>query len=314
MFTRQKFSLMFTQMIWITLYKYRNLSWLIVLGFIAWAAYLYTQRPLAPAAETTKDIVLETRKIPEIESLPVDIFVPEKSSLDTQKLKETVNKRYRLAGTYQVFHEGDMQKQKAIVDDTQENRQRILAAGDSFGELSIVEIYEDYLEVTYEGEATQLHLSYSAAFSSNTAATEDTTEGSKKITKFIDLPALETNDLGKRVGENQWVMKRDALEGYYNEMLNDPERLANLYMSFRPDFNVDEKVAGYQLNMVGEKDFLNKMGLKENDVIRQVNSMNMTSQRRAEYFIGSFARKEMNAMVLDIERNGKKEKLIYMFR
>jgi len=42
--------------------------------------------------------------------------------------------------------------------------------------------------------------------------------------------------------------------------------------------------------------------------------MSMTSQSRAEYFINEFVKNRVNGFVLDIERGGKKEKLIYMVR
>ena len=48
------------------------------------------------------------------------------------------------------------------------------------------------------------------------------------------------------------------------------------------------------------------------EVVRRVNSMHMTSQRRAEHFIREFVRGNLGAVVLDIERGGKEEKLIYL--
>jgi len=42
--------------------------------------------------------------------------------------------------------------------------------------------------------------------------------------------------------------------------------------------------------------------------------MRMTSQRRAEYFIGEFVQGRLGAVVLDIERNGQPTKLVYLIK
>jgi type II secretory pathway component PulC len=66
--------------------------------------------------------------------------------------------------------------------------------------------------------------------------------------------------------------------------------------------------------MEGEKEFFSAAGLQEGDVVRKVNSMNMTSQKRAEYFIGEFLQNRVTALVFDIERENKAQKLIYFIR
>jgi type II secretory pathway component PulC len=84
-------------------------------------------------------------------------------------------------------------------------------------------------------------------------------------------------------------------------------------MSLKPDYK-DEEVAGYYLEAEGEGEFFKAVGLQEGDTIRKVNSMLMTSQKRAEYFISEFIRNRVNAFVLEVDRNGKEEKLIYLIR
>ena len=56
------------------------------------------------------------------------------------------------------------------------------------------------------------------------------------------------------------------------------------------------------------------MGLRQGDVVRRVNSLHMTSQKRAEYFIGEFVKGGLGAVVLDIERDGRPEKLVYLVK
>ena len=97
--------------------------------------------------------------------------------------------------------------------------------------------------------------------------------------------------------------------------MDDPERLAALFMAMEPDRDAAGKVAGYRVNMdVGEKEFYTQMGFQQGDVVRKVNSMRMTSQRRAEYFIGEFVQNRLGAVVIDIERNGTPKKLVYLVK
>ena len=56
------------------------------------------------------------------------------------------------------------------------------------------------------------------------------------------------------------------------------------------------------------------MGMKEGDVVRKVNSMDMTSRQRAEYFIKEFAADRANVFMIEIERDGTPQKLIYQVR
>ena len=79
-------------------------------------------------------------------------------------------------------------------------------------------------------------------------------------------------------------------------------------------YSDDGAITGYQLGVEGEADFFGSVGLKAGDVVRKVNSMPMTSRRRAEYFIGEFVENRGSAFVLDVERDGTPQKLIYEIR
>ena len=234
------------------------------------------------------------------------------SKLDEPIASSKAN-RYRLAGTFlQLSSTAGNEKRLAILDDLQSNQQYLLKEGDREGELEVVKVEQNQVELLINGIRNVLALSFQQQAPATTESVVEKEE--KKIATFVDMPALEVTAFGKQVATNQWVFKREALLGYYNKMMDNPERLANLYMSFRPDYKDNDKIGGYQLDMQGEEDFLAEVGMLQGDVVRKVNSLEMTSQRRAEYFIGTFARDELNAVVLDIERDGKPQKLIYMIR
>ena len=85
------------------------------------------------------------------------------------------------------------------------------------------------------------------------------------------------------------------------------EWCANLYAD-------NGKIEGYELEVFGEKEFFASAGLQAGDVVRSVNSIEMTNRRRAEYLISEFINDRVNVVVMDIERDGKPSKFIYQIR
>lgn len=225
----------------------------------------------------------------------------------------TNNARYRLAGTF-IAPPGAIGAAtgaicKAILDDLRTQQQFLLAEGETAGALKLLRIRSDRVIVEIEGRTEELYLAFGIGVAPSSGAAAN-------ASSLVDVPAekvLDESSYGKRVGETRWVMNREALLGYYREMLDNPERIAKLYDTFKPDY-AEGKVAGYRVKVEGEPEFLKSVGLKEGDVVRMVNSMRMTSQSRAEFWLGEFAKDRMGAAVLDIEREGRPQKLVYLFR
>lgn len=223
--------------------------------------------------------------------------------------------RFRLAGTFFLYGEGEGNGQfetrrRAIIDDLSAKKQLIVSEQDEVDGYTIARIEADRVRLQREGVEVELALSFSALSAGGEGA--PSTRPSE-MPSMEDWPALENTRFGKRVGENRWVVRRDELLRYYAELLDDPERIANVYASLKPKYE-DNSIAGYVLNSEGEGDFFRAVGLQEGDVIRRVNSMRMVSQRRAEYFLSEFMKNRVSALVFDIERGGKEEKLIYLIR
>ena len=221
-------------------------------------------------------------------------------------------KTYRLAGTFFVYDDSGSEQGncKAVIDHIAKKEQYLVGEGEQFENVDVVRIFRDHILLRSGGQDEELWLSFSGEARSDTAAAP---ASSNTVVTMDNAPALESNRFGKRVGDTRWVLKRDELMRYYQELMDDPERLASLFISMKPDYQ-ESSIAGYAIDMVGEKDFFKNMGLANGDVVRRVNSMKMTSQARAEYFIGEFMKNRVNAFVLDIEREGEPKKLIYMVR
>lgn len=222
-----------------------------------------------------------------------------------------LGRRFRLAGTFFSFSEaggGDENFCKAILDDLERKEQYLVKEGDSVADaVQVVRIYRDRIVLRRGSQEEELWLSFTAGGGPGGAA------GAQPLNAIASAPALEENRFGKRVGEARWVLSREALMSYYDELKDDPERIAALYVSMKPEY-MDGAIAGYVLDMQGEKEFFEAAGLRNGDIVRKVNSLQMTNQRRAEYFIGEFAKNRLNAVVLDVERDGRERKLIYLIR
>lgn len=216
--------------------------------------------------------------------------------------------RYRLAGVFLILTEpgADTDTQRcAILDDLQTKEQILAQEGEHAGDARVVRVTPDYVILSSgEHEETITLAAGSAGDPEKPTVSAAATE---------PMPTLETTRFGRRVGDTRWEVNRQAVLAYYQEMMDNPERLAGLFMAMEPDRDANGRVAGYRLNTaLGEKDFYNQVGLRDGDVVRRVNSMRMTSQRRAEYFIGEFVQNRLGAVVLDIERDGQPQKLIYL--
>jgi type II secretory pathway component PulC len=222
--------------------------------------------------------------------------------------------RYRLAGTYLSFSDlpltGVRPARKAILDDLDVGRQHLVAEGDRLDGLRVLRIYEDRVIVLYDGREEELWMGFRQAGASESAKAAAPPPGGEAGSV---APSARDSRFGRRVGENRWVFEQDRLMEYYHEMLDHPERAVAVYESMRPNY-VDEGIQGYVVDIVGEADFFREVGLEPGDLVRKVNSLDMSSRRRAEYFIGEFVNERLGAVVLDIERGGEARKLIYLIR
>lgn len=220
-------------------------------------------------------------------------------------------RRYRLAGTFFAIGERQ-QSRKAIIDDLlakgPEN-QKLVGEGDALDDAGVLvaAIQTDFVILRAGAREEKIWLSF-AGGPSHAAAAADRGE-QDAAGRATDMLAR----FGARVEDRRWLLKRDALLQYYQELMADTERLGKVFESLKPVYQ-QSRIAGYVLDVAGEKDIFQAFGLRQNDVIRKVNSMPMTSQRRAEYFISEFVKNRVNGFVLDIERDGKPQKFVYLIR
>lgn len=217
---------------------------------------------------------------------------------------------FRLAGTFFMLPPSPDAEpvRKAVLDDLADGTQVLVEEGEHIGEATVQAILRDRVTLRFGAREETLFLSFTES-----ALAPVTGEESTGVAPRWDEVTLESNRFGRKIATNRWILSRQQLLDYRNELLDDPERLANLFISMTAK-REQGQIEGYRLEKQGEEEFYDAIGFRENDVVRRVNSMKMTKQDRAEYFIREFVDDRLNAVVIDVEREGKPLKLIYYIR
>ena len=225
--------------------------------------------------------------------------------------------RFRLAGTFFAYPGEDQSvkgSRQAIIDDLRTRRQFLSREGDQIDNIEVVGIYRDRIVLRSNGTEEELWLSFSHENGSGRQGGVAGATTARAPQRFEDMPALETSRFGKRIADDRWIIQRDELLNYADEVLEDPERLLALFAAMEPELGDDDEITGFRLGMLGENVLYEAAGMLDGDVVRAVNSMPMTSPARARYFISEFMNGQISAIVLDIERDGEEQKLIHLIR
>ena len=221
--------------------------------------------------------------------------------------------RYRLAGVFMVYgidsDSTDGPSKFAILDDVQTGEQLLATESEWAGEVRVSRVETEYVLLSDGTHEEMIFLAPSAISGQGGAG-----DGRPQLAGAA--PAiLETNRFGARVGETRWEISRDKLLKYAQEVMDDPQRVSGMYVGMEPVFGDEHEVTGYRLNTsCGEADFYAQVGFRDGDIVRRVNSIRMTSQRRAEFLMSQFFDGQLTTFVFDVERNGEEVKLIYLLR
>lgn len=229
---------------------------------------------------------------------------PEKSSRATPG--STTVDRYRLAGTFSIDGLGGAPQPKAILDDSVKRDQFIVAEGDRLEGGTVTRIFHDHVTLETPAGSRELWLEFAGQSPTGTLTS---------VTNDLVAVATGTNRFGcARVQDNRWQFSRKPLLDYYQELLDEPDRMVAVFDTMKPVRDERSKITGYVVGLEGEKDFFDAVGLQQGDIIRAVNSVPMTHRRRAESFIDQFLKDKLNTVVLEVERGGKVSKQIYQMR
>jgi type II secretory pathway component PulC len=217
---------------------------------------------------------------------------------------------FRLAGTFGMDGAGEGGERRAIVEVIQTGKQEIVGVGDTLGDVQVLAVLVD--RVVLRGPSGRGVLTL--GFGSHGATSSIVGETASGQAADGGTALGQEGRFGKQVSTNMWVFSRDSLETYYNELMEEPDRLLTVFDSLKPLRDEASTITGYRLGVEGESEFFSQIGMVEGDVVRRVNGIPMTNRRRAEYLIRKFSESKLNAFAIDIERGGKRQRLVYSLR
>lgn len=214
--------------------------------------------------------------------------------------------RFRLAGTFSIIDGLGASQFKAILDDGLKRDQFIVAEGDRLDDVAIKKIYYDHVIIETPSGSKDIWMEFTGQVQTGTVsiASNQLTSSSVGTNKFGCL----------KVQDNRWQFSRKPFLDYYQELLDEPDRMVAVFDTMKPVRDNQNKITGYVVGLEGEKDFFDAVGLQQGDIVRSVNSVAMTHRRRAESFIDQFLQDKLNAVVLEVERGGKVTKQVYQMR
>jgi type II secretory pathway component PulC len=192
---------------------------------------------------------------------------------------------------------------KAVVDDMLRREQHIVGAGDRMDDATVERVELDRVFLMTPRGLLELKLEFAAApGGASPAVTNEPAAGASGTTNRFGCVQTQ---------ENRWQFSRKPLLDYYQELLDEPERMVAVFDTMKPVRDERNKITGYVVGVEGEADFFQAVGLRQGDIVRKVNSLPMTNRRRAEAMIDQFLKEQMSVVVLDVERDGKPCKQIY---
>ncbi len=277
---------------------------LIAVGAGAWVVTTTGSLPL-PLVESLTPAAAVPLPAPSKLPASLDWSVLRNEQAQTPAARDALSRRFRLAGTFFAYGSAAGDTRKAVLHDLQAAAQLIVGERGRIGDVEVVRILDDRVILRRGVEEAELWLGFSRA---------DENAGGAEGDGATEDDASKNAFGGRKTGENSWVFRRDALQKYYQEVLDDPERLVRIFDSMKAVRAANRRITGYRLDILGEGEFYHAVGMRQGDVVRKVNGMNMTSRRRAEFFIGEFARNRANVFEMEVERGGKPVKLTYQVR
>ena len=223
---------------------------------------------------------------------------------DARPSEGRIADRYRLVGA--MLHAADPARSTAFIEEKNSGRQRRLRVGEELeASVTVKSIASaEVWVVGPDGEECLVRDGRSVVLLPGTGVAKGTDGdglGGEGLSRFG----------GERTGTNSWNFSRGAIMGYYQELMDRPERLVKVFDSLAPVYDDLRRIEGYRVTIRGEADFFDAVGLHDGDVVRSVNSIEMTNRRRAENLIGRFTQNDLDLVIIELDRDGRRIKQYY---
>lgn len=214
----------------------------------------------------------------------------------------------RLAGTFLAYG-GDQAgiDRLAVIETAEAGGQITVTIGDELAGATVTEISRDRLALRDPDGTTRFLLAFEEG-GPRRGPEDSGTEG--------EIGAWETVDpetLVYPVSPFRRVINRNAVLALQERILRDPAEAARVLALAQPVQGA-RGLDGYRVGAFGNQELIGAFGLAPGDIVRKVNSVELTSPQRAEYFYREFMRDELTALVLEVDRGGVTTNLIFSVR
>ncbi len=213
---------------------------------------------------------------------------------------------FRLAGTFSIETGDGKPIRKAILDNLIGRKQYIVGEGEIMDDVTVTKIHLDHVTLQGGGGTRDIWLEF---------ASRSPVAGGASNQVVTAAVAGSTNRFGCiQINDSRWQFSRKPLLDYYQELLDEPDRMVAIFDTMKPVRDARNKITGYVVGLEGEREFFDAVGLKQGDIVRAVNSIPMTNRKRAEFLIDEFLKDNMSAVVLEVDRGGQGVKQVYQLR
>lgn len=223
-----------------------------------------------------------------------------------EKFFADLSARFRLAGFR--IDPGNPEGSRAIIEDCESRRQWIRRRGDSIAPaVTVAGVETNGVTLSTPYGPCRLALSRRAAGPGQAARNASPANA--------DAPQPQPGGAAERLVGHEtnpgvWTFRRDDLMDYYEEVRRRPERLEAVFDTLAPIWYEDEtdgrqKIEGYRVEPCGEELFFAAVGLREGDVVREVNGIRMDNRFAAEELIRRFASGDLTFAHIRMERDGE---------
>jgi len=182
----------------------------------------------------------------------------------------------------------------AFIEDKRARKEDLYRVGDMIlGEAKVIQIFEDRVVVLREGKKEILEL----------FVDEGEAKGSPRKTASSKRPPTVLGRGVRRLGSNRWTISREEMESAKANMsqLMTQVRIAPNFTEGKPD--------GFKLLSIKRGSLFDRLGLRNGDVVRQINGVPLDSPEKALEIYGQL--ESGQSVSVTILRRGREQSFTY---
>ena len=209
---------------------------------------------------------------------------PRKDLFTIEEQRPATDLKLELKGTIT----GDPKHSFAIIEDNDKKKQDLYRLNDTIKDAKLVKILEDKVIILRNGQEEALLMAF-----------EDTMPDRK----FLKKKAARSVE---RISGTKYRLDREAVTDAMGDLTQFMSQL-----SLKPHY-VSGKPAGFQISKIKPGSLISKMGLRNGDVIKNINNMTIDSPEQAIEVYQQLQNE--SSLSIEVERRGRKKTYTYEIR